>query len=147
MEYKDYLIIFHLIIIFFFTFKTWHTYEKFEFRNRHTYINSYEWMNEWMTVYPYSHVWITGKELPGSVVLITRFTRVCICLTTDKITDGSHWWQIDITFIKRLDPKIRLPHRCQIPRLANKTPPQSIMPTGSEHVVGPRNAPFVGLLL
>ena len=48
----------------------------------------------------------------------------------------------DITFIKRLDPKIVLPHICQILRLMNKTPPQSIMFTGLEHVVGLRNAPF-----
>ena len=47
-----------------------------------------------------------------------------------------------ITIIKRLDPKIVLPHRCQIWRLMNKTPPQPIMPTGSKHVVGPRNASF-----
>ena len=45
-----------------------------------------------------------------------------ICLTTTYITDGSHRWLIDITFIKRPDPKIVLPHR-----LMNKTPPQSTM--------------------
>ena len=67
-------------------------------------------MNEWMTVYPYSH----NLNVQG---------------------------RIDITFIKRLDPKIVLPHRCQILRLMNKTPPQSTMPTGSEQVVGPRDAP------
>ena len=50
--------------------------------------------------------------------------------------------EIGITFTKRLDPKIVLPYRCQILRLRNKTPPQSIMPTGLEHVVGLRNAPF-----
>ena len=45
-----------------------------------------------------------------------------------------HWWQIGI--IKRLYPKIVLPHRFLITRLMNKTPPQSIMPTVSDHVVG-----------
>ena len=31
----------------------------------------------WMTVYPYSHTCErTGNELPGSVMLIARFTRV-----------------------------------------------------------------------
>ena len=33
-------------------------------------------------------------------------------------------------------------HRCQILRLVNKTPPESLMPTGLEHLVGLRNAPF-----
>ena len=37
---------------------------------------------------------------------------------------------------------IVLPHKCQILRLLNKTLPQSIMPTGSQHVVGPRNVLF-----
>ena len=50
------------------------------------------------------------------------------------ITDRSHWWQIGITFIKCLEPKIIL-HRCQILRLVNK--PQFTMATGSEHVVVP----------
>ena len=35
-----------------------------------------------------------------------------------------------------------LPYTCQILGLMNKTAPQSIMPTGSENVVGPRNAPY-----
>ena len=39
------------------------------------------------------------------------------------------WWQIGITLFKRLDPKIVPPHRCQILRFMNNTPPQS----GSEH--------------
>ena len=39
----------------------------------------------------------------------------------------SHWWQIGITPIKRLDPKIVMPHRCRILRLMNETPPQSTM--------------------
>ena len=42
--------------------------------------------------------------------------------------------------VKRHDLKIMLPHRCQILRLMNNTPPQSIMPTGSEYVVVLRNA-------
>ena len=47
------------------------------------------------------------------------------------------------TFLRPcLDPKIVLLHRCQILRLINKTPPQSIMLTGLEHVVGLRSAPF-----
>ena len=60
-------------------------------------------MNEWMTIYLYAYrlVWTTGKDY------------------------------IYITFIKRLDPKIVLPNICQIRRLASKTSPQSIMPTGS----------------
>ena len=33
-------------------------------------------MNEWITVYPYWQCERTGKELPGSVMLITRFTWV-----------------------------------------------------------------------
>ena len=46
-----------------------------------------------------------------------------------------------VTFIKRLDPKIVLTHRCQIMRrLMNKT--VYTMPTASELVVGQRNAPI-----
>ena len=48
----------------------------------------------------------------------------------------------DITFIKRLDPEIVLPHICQILRLKNKTPPQSTMATESENIVDPRNVPL-----
>ena len=49
-----------------------------------------------------------------------------------------NWCQIGITFIKGLDSKIVLPHRCPILRLMNKTRPQYIIPTESEHVGGPR---------
>ena len=69
--------------------------------------------------------------------------NVCLYLTTAEIADGSHWWQMGITFIKRLDLKVVLPHRCQVPRLMIKTPPQSIMLTWSEHVVCLRNALFL----
>ena len=36
-----------------------------------------EGLNEWMTVYPYSHMWTYGERaLHWSVILITRFTQV-----------------------------------------------------------------------
>ena len=44
-----------------------------------------------------------------------------------------------ITFIRCLDPKIVLSHICQM----NRTLPQSKMPAGSKHVVGPYYAPLL----
>ena len=64
--------------------------------------------------------------------------NICICLSTAWITDGSHWWQTGIMFIRHLDPKIVLPHGCLILRLVNKAPPQS---TRSDHSIGPNNSP------
>ena len=60
------------------------------------------------------------------------YVCVCRCVFND-IYDS-------ITFINLLNPNIVLPHKCQIRRLINKTPSQSTMPTGSEHVVGLCNA-------
>ena len=39
------------------------------------------------------------------------------------------YYIIDFTFIKRFDTKIVLHHRCQSPRLVNKTPLQYTIPT------------------
>ena len=98
----------------------------------------------------------TGKEPHWSVILITRFTRIspwmyfsfnvflleCMHIFNDSLdtTVGSHWQQIVISFIKRLDLKIVLPHRCQILRYMNTIPtPLSSIIIGSDHVVGNHN--------
>ena len=78
------------------------------------------WINDHLSLFTCER---TGKELHGSVMLITRYTRVnpwMYSYVWRQITDGYHWWKIGITFIKRLDPKILLPHRYQIMRLMNK---------------------------
>ena len=101
-------------------------------------------MLNWMIVYPlFTCVNVQGRSYMKRNAYNEIYSlNVCICLTTAWITDGSHWWQIGITFILLLDPKIVLPYRCQILRLMKKTPPQSIMPTESEYVFVPHNAPF-----
>ena len=92
-------------------------------------------------VHPYSHrqVWThreeaTMKNNAYKKISSGNFLNVCICLTTSWITDRSNWWRIGITLIKRPDPRIVLPNRCQILRFMNKTLPQATMPTGLEHV-------------
>ena len=93
----------------------------------------YEWMNDRLS---YSHMWTcrvgaTWKRNAYNKLYSGNSLNVCICLTPDN-------WRISlmadsIIFNKCLEPKIVLPHGCQIFRLMNKTPPQSIMPTGSEN--------------
>ena len=105
------------------------------FKNKHRRVRvrrlEGEWkrMNEWLFI-PIHICERTGRELATwkrnafNEIYSGNSLSVCICLTTAKITDGSHRWQICITFIKRLDSKTVVPHRCQILRLMNKTPPQ-----------------------
>ena len=96
-------------------------------------------MNELNNEWPFSPIHTdmckcTGKEQPWRLCL-TPWMCMWICLTTAYITDRSHWWQRNITFIKRLDPKIMMPHRWFI----NKTSLQYIMQLGqsmlSAHVL------------
>ena len=108
--------------------------------------HNYEWMTVYLIIWTYREG-NTWKRNAYNDIYSGNSLSVPIYLTTALITDGSQWRQIGITFIKRLDPKIVLPHICQILRLMNKTPPQSIMPTGSEHVVGLRYVPFNSLEL
>ena len=81
--------------------------------------------------------WVNLKRKAYNEIYSCNSLNVYMCLTAAYIiTDGSHWWQIGIAFIKRYDSKITT-------QLANpKTTPQSTMPTGSEHVVGPSDAPY-----
>ena len=67
-------------------------------------------------IHPYLHI-LAWTHSEGATLKRNscngQLMYVYICLTTVYTTDGSHWWQIGlITFIKRLDPKIVLPHRC-----------------------------------
>ena len=81
-------------------------------------------MNDWITFYSYSTDLCEhsegGKHNVYNEVCSDNSLDVCICLTKAWMTDWSHWWWIDNIFIEQLDPKIVLPHRCQILRLMNK---------------------------
>ena len=103
-------------------------------------------MNDLLSLFTYVNLQ-EMKRIAYKEIYSGNSLNVFVCLTTAWITDGSHRWQIGITFIKHIDPKIVLPHRCRILRFMHKTPPQSTMPTGLEHVVGPRHAPFNSLEL
>ena len=81
------------------------------------------WMNEWPFIpLLYRHVWIyTGEDLPGSVMLITRFTRECTHMFNDSL-DNRRISLLTYMY-KRLYRKIVLPHICQILRHKNRTHP------------------------
>ena len=99
---------------------------------------NYEWMTDYLSLF--ICVSIQGRNYLWSVMFMTRFTRVTPWMYAyDSLYIDN--WRI-INFLKCLPPKIVLPHRCQILRLVNKTSNQSTVPTGSEHVVGPSNAPY-----
>ena len=76
--------------------------------------------NELMNnVYPYLQVWMYRKGAivkcnPYSKIYLGNSLNVCICLMTAKITDGSQWWQISITFIKCFYSK-----DCAAPQMPN----------------------------
>ena len=104
-------------------------------------------MNEWNNEWPFIPI---HADLCEHILKRNAYSEfysgnslnVCICLTTAYIIDGPHWWQIDITPIKRNDPKIVPPYRCETPRLTNKTPIHPTVATGSEHVVCPQFSYF-----
>ena len=105
----------------------------------------------WMIVYPYSHrqlemsrVGATFKRKAYNEIYKGNSSNVCICI---HIYDNLNNWRISLMVDRCLDSNIVLPHICQIMRLMNKTPPLSMMPTGTEHVFGPHNAPFNSLEL
>ena len=84
-----------------------------------------EWMNDRLSLFTQTCMNTEGRRRNAYNNNYSGiFLNIYICFTTDYITDGSHCRQMWITFIKPLDPKIVLPHRCQNMTPINGTRPQ-----------------------